>query len=173
MAAVSRAILRSRPLLGLQGLQASRAAGHWNKDWKPKPYPVTPEERAEAARKYGLRPDEYEPYPDDGLGYGDYPNLPVVAAEARDPYENWDYPEHRRNFGEPVPVDFDMYGLDRVNVTSRLRYSATQQALAFFSVMGTILAVYYYCEDKKIHWPVLPKQYPQGTAVHYTFEPLD
>lgn len=74
----------------------------WNKDWKPGPYPVTQEERAAAARKYGLRLEDYEPYPDDGTGYGDYPKLPVVSAESRDPYINWDHPEHRRNFGEPV-----------------------------------------------------------------------
>lgn len=76
----------------------------WNKDWKPGPYPVTPEERQAAARKYGLRPDEYRPVPDDGIGAGDYPDLPLVSAESRDPYNQWDYPEHRRNFGEPVSV---------------------------------------------------------------------
>lgn len=74
----------------------------WNKDWKPGPYPVTPEERAAAARKYGLRPDEYKPIPDDGIGAGDYPDLPLVSAESRDPYYPWDHPEHRRDFMEPV-----------------------------------------------------------------------
>merc|ERR1711970_212068 len=77
----------------------TRGMAAWNKDWKPGPYPVTPEERAAAARKYGLRLDEYEPYPDDGLGYGDYPKLPNVSAEARSPWGNYDSPEHRRNFG--------------------------------------------------------------------------
>lgn len=134
---------------------------------------MTPEERAEAARKYGLRPDEYKPYADDGMGYGDYPNLPLVSAESRDPYEDWDYPEHRRNFGEPVHVDFDMYGLDRVNASQKLRFSMQQYALAFFGVMGVSLGVYYYLEDKKMHWPVLPKQYPGDGAVHYTFEPAE
>ena len=74
----------------------------WNKDWKPGPYPVTPEEKAAAARKYGLRPDEYKPIPDDGIGAGDYPDLPLVSAESRDPYYPWDHPEHRRDFMEPV-----------------------------------------------------------------------
>jgi NADH dehydrogenase (ubiquinone) 1 beta subcomplex subunit 8 len=74
----------------------------WNKDWKPGPYPKTPEERAAAAKKYGLRVEDYEPYPDDGLGYGDYPKLPRVSTESRDPYEEWDIPEIKRNYGEPV-----------------------------------------------------------------------
>jgi len=74
----------------------------WNKDWKPGPYPRTPQERAAAAKKYGMRPEDYEPYPDDGMGYGDYPKLPRVATESRDANEIWDMPEIRRNFGEPV-----------------------------------------------------------------------
>lgn len=38
----------------------------WNKDFKPGPIPTTEEERKAAAKKYGLLPHEYEPYPDDG-----------------------------------------------------------------------------------------------------------
>jgi NADH dehydrogenase (ubiquinone) 1 beta subcomplex subunit 8 len=33
---------------------------HWNKDFKPGPYPRTPEEREAAAKKYGLLPEEYQ-----------------------------------------------------------------------------------------------------------------
>lgn len=44
---------------------------NWNKDFKPAPYPKTEEERAKAAKKYGIPLDKYEPYPDDGTGYGD------------------------------------------------------------------------------------------------------
>jgi len=68
----------------------------------PGPYPKTPEERAAAAKKYGLRVEDYEPYPDDGFGYGDYPKLPHVSSEARSPYEDWDEPKYRRNYNEPV-----------------------------------------------------------------------
>lgn len=71
-------------------------------DYKPGPYPKTKEEREAAAKKYGLHPSEYEPYPDDGLGHGDYPKLPDIAVEERDPFYPWDYPDAKRNFGEPV-----------------------------------------------------------------------
>ncbi len=74
----------------------------WNKDWKPGSFPVTAKERASAAKKYGMRPEDYEPYPDDGMGHGDYPMLPLVSEEAKDPYEVYDLPESRRNYGEPV-----------------------------------------------------------------------
>lgn len=144
---------------------------HWNKDWKPGPYPETPEKRAEAARKYNLSPEEYEPYPDDGMGHGDYPKLPDISAESRDPFYPWDFPEHRRNFGEPVHVNVDMYGEDRIDVSAKPRFSLSQQALAFFGVMAGSAVVYYWLEDKKLFRPVLPKQYPSQGEVHYTFEP--
>ncbi|KAJ8937718.1 hypothetical protein NQ318_015461 [Aromia moschata] len=35
---------------------------HWNKDYKPGPYPLTATERAAAAEKYGLPLSEYRPY---------------------------------------------------------------------------------------------------------------
>ena len=74
----------------------------WNRDWMPGPYPKTQEEREAAAKKYGLRVEDYEPYPDDGFGYGDYPKLPRVSGEARSPYEIYDMPSLKRNFNEPV-----------------------------------------------------------------------
>lgn len=68
--------------------------------WKPGPYPKTEEERLAAAKKYGLLPEEYEPYPDDGLGYGDYPKLPDIGQDSKSEYIPWDCPEHNRNFGK-------------------------------------------------------------------------
>ncbi|GAB6029639.1 hypothetical protein CHUAL_005376 [Chamberlinius hualienensis] len=77
---------------------------YWNKDWQPGQYPKTEAERAAAAKKYGLIPEDYKPFPisDTGINYGDYPQLENVSAECRDPYEAYDFPELRRNFGEPV-----------------------------------------------------------------------
>jgi len=152
-----------------------RSAGYWNKDWKPGPYPVTPEQRAAAAKKYNLRPDEYEPYPDDGTGLGDYPKLPLISADSKDPYYDYDYPEHRRNFGEPVHADNDMMTLDRLDLSKRHRVPLNQQALTFFSVMAFLAAIYLYFENKQIyvHWPRMPKQMPAEGVTHYTFEPAD
>lgn len=55
-----------------------------------------------AAKKYNLLPEEYKPYADDGLGFGDYPKLPDASIETRDAYYPYDFPEHKRNFKEPV-----------------------------------------------------------------------
>ncbi len=108
--------LRAAPL-SLQGVRCY--AGYWNKDWRPGPAPKNEEERRAAARKYNMIPDDYEPYPDDGTGYGDYPKLPIISAESRDPFYNYDYDELKRNHGEPLHVEADMYGEDRLDATRR------------------------------------------------------
>lgn len=75
----------------------------WNKDYKPAPYPKTEEECLAAAKKYYLLPEEYKPYPDDGFGYGDYPQLEGgLGVEARDPFYPYDFPSMKRNLHEPV-----------------------------------------------------------------------
>lgn len=73
----------------------------WNYQYKPGPYPKTPEERAAAAKRYGLTIEEYQPYPEE-QGYGDYPKLPDIGADSRDPHYPYDNPELKRNFNEPV-----------------------------------------------------------------------
>lgn len=92
-----------------------RSASHWNKDWKPGPYPKTQAEREAAAKKYGMSIEEYEPYPDDGTGFGDYPKLPDISIERKDINYPYDYPEAKRNFNEPMHVHIDMYSEDRHN----------------------------------------------------------
>ncbi|TRY86890.1 hypothetical protein DNTS_009015 [Danionella cerebrum] len=78
-----------------------RAASDLPKHMLPGPYPKTPEERAAAAKKYNMILEDYEPYPDDGWGNGDYPMLPNRSQHERDPYYEWDNTQMRRNWGEP------------------------------------------------------------------------
>lgn len=92
----------------------------WNKDWKPGPYPTTPEERAAAAKKYNMLPADYEPLPDNHPdSRGDYPNLPDIGATARDLHENYDFPYLRRNYGEPVNIRADVFTLERADTTKQ------------------------------------------------------
>lgn len=88
---------------------------HWNKDMKPGPYPRTQQEREAAAKKYNLPIEQYEPYPDDGMGYGDYPKLKDENDDQRDPYYPYDYPELKRNFNEPLHAEWDMYSEVRLS----------------------------------------------------------
>ncbi|XP_050564030.1 NADH dehydrogenase [ubiquinone] 1 beta subcomplex subunit 8, mitochondrial-like [Cygnus atratus] len=71
-----RAAARLRALRVAAPLGA-RAASGLSSELLPGPYPRTPEERAAAAKKYNMRVEDYQPYPDDGLGYGDYPMLQI------------------------------------------------------------------------------------------------
>ena len=65
----------------------------WNQDWRPGQFPTTDEERAAAAKKYGLLVEDYKPI---STGeYGDYPELPDVGGAARDVYYDWDDPHER------------------------------------------------------------------------------
>jgi NADH dehydrogenase (ubiquinone) 1 beta subcomplex subunit 8 len=146
---------------------------YWNKDWKPGPYPRTPQERAAAAKKYGLRVEDYEPYPDDGMGYGDYPMLPRIAADSRSPLETWDMPELRRNFGEPVHVDADILSEDKWNPTKRKKFTFLQMWTWLGTVVGGIALAYVLTLPYPQFLPVLPKEYPADGKPHYTFEPVE
>lgn len=75
----------------------------WNKDYKAGKFPQSDAEREAAAKKYFLLPEEYKPYADNGLGYGDYPELKGgLGIEARDPFYPYDFPELKRNLHETV-----------------------------------------------------------------------
>jgi NADH dehydrogenase (ubiquinone) 1 beta subcomplex subunit 8 len=146
-----------------------RNASHWNKDFKPGKYPETEAERVAAAKKYNLLPEEYKPYADDGLGYGDYPQLPNTSGEAKDNYYPYDFPELKRNLHEPVHADLDLYGEDRYGSAEPLRYPMKVYWMSFLGVMTGCFVLYYWLEDKKMFRPVIPKQLPID-GVHYTFE---
>ncbi|XP_071444372.1 NADH dehydrogenase [ubiquinone] 1 beta subcomplex subunit 8, mitochondrial [Hetaerina americana] len=165
---------RHQNLFGFRSLLAAQSVrNHWNKDWKPAPYPKTAEEREAAAKKYGLLPSEYQPYPDDGIGHGDYPLLPPNSAESRDPYHPWDLPDLKKNFHEVLQADADMYGEDRIDASSTPHPSAKSQWAAFLGVMGGLLGLYLLLDDYKLFRPVLPKSYPSDGKTHYTFEPAN
>ncbi|XP_043275792.1 NADH dehydrogenase [ubiquinone] 1 beta subcomplex subunit 8, mitochondrial [Venturia canescens] len=139
--------------------------------WKPGPYPKTEEQRRKAAEKYGLSPEEYEPYPNDGNGYGDYPKLPLIGAAARDPNYPWDIPAHRRNFNEPIHISDNLMGLDRADcgiehpVPFRTQLSMFLGVVIFFAILFNLPYEY--------HHPIMEKQIPKKGVVHYTFEPAN
>ncbi|KAH8397485.1 hypothetical protein KR222_007733 [Zaprionus bogoriensis] len=152
-------------------LQVARTLAGWNKDYKPAPYPKTEKEREAAAKKYYLLPEEYKPYADNGLGYGDYPKVGGgLGIEAKDNYYPYDFPEHKRNLHEPISADHDLYSEDRYSQPDYLRYSTSYYLLTFLGVMSGCLALYYWLEDKKMYRPVAAKQYPAEGVKHYTFE---
>lgn len=145
---------------------------HWNKDYKPGPYPRTEAERIKAAEHYGLHPSEYQPYSDDGYGLGDYPKLPLKGVESKDPFYPYDNPEHKRNFNEPMHADYGLIREDRYNVGARLRYPLWFQWLQFLVAMFGFFGIACLFEKVKCFHPLVPRQYPCD-GPHYTFEPCD
>jgi NADH dehydrogenase (ubiquinone) 1 beta subcomplex subunit 8 len=162
---LARFCLRTNPVL------ATAIRHHWNEDYKPGLYPRTEEERLKAAERYGLHPSEYKPYQNDGMGYGDYPELPNISGDSKDPFYPWDNPELKRNFNEPLHAEFDLMREDRYNVSAQLRYPMWMQWLQFLGVMFGTFAVYAILENFKMFHPLTPRQYPGDGKVHYTFEP--
>jgi len=159
-----------RPGTGAVRLYAQK--GYWNKDWMPalEP-PKNEEEKKAAAKKYGMIVEDYKPEPADGMGHGDYPDLPIVSTDERNPNEAYDYPEFKRNFGEPLHVDADLYGHDKRDMT-RQKFSLWQK-LGFFIgacsfVWACITLPDYYV--KLLFIKQMKKQMPNHGVVYYTFE---
>ncbi|XP_077406955.1 NADH dehydrogenase [ubiquinone] 1 beta subcomplex subunit 8, mitochondrial [Vanacampus margaritifer] len=140
-------------------LSGSRAASSSSKGDLPAAYPTTPEERAAAAKKYNMIPEDYQPYPDTGEGFGDYPKLPDRSQHERDPWYKWDHPDLRRNWGEPLHYDFDMYIRNRVD-TSPTPASWNSMCIQLFGFIGFMLFMFYVGEKFPCYQPVAPKQYP-------------
>ncbi|XP_076616132.1 NADH dehydrogenase [ubiquinone] 1 beta subcomplex subunit 8, mitochondrial [Chaetodon auriga] len=140
-------------------LSGSRAASGVSKDNEVGPCPTTPEEKAAAAKKYMMRVEDYEPYPDNGEGYGDYPQLPDRSQHERDPWYQWDHPDLRRNWGEPLHWDFDMYTRNRVD-TSGSPVAWSTMCKQLFGFIGFMLFMFYMGEKFPCYQPVAPKQYP-------------
>lgn len=144
------------------------------RDWKPGPYPKTKEEREAAARKYNLIPEDYTPY-EEGSCFGDYPKMPVVAQDVRDPYEIYDCYYRRRNFAETLHVDFDIHTSEKSNPNLKTRYPMWLMIVVFLLSYSSVALVVWIDRLADFHTgnPVKPKQYSWDGNKHYTFEPLD
>lgn len=147
--------------------------GGWVEHWKPGPYPKTKEEREAAARKYNLIPEDYVPF-EEGSPFGDYPNLPAVGQDVRDPYEIYDSYYRRRNFAETLHVDYDIHTSDKMNPNIKHRYPMWVMVLVFLASFGSFAVIGWIDRYLDLHTgnPIKPKQYP-ADGKHYTFEPLD
>ncbi|KAM5142434.1 NADH dehydrogenase [ubiquinone] 1 beta subcomplex subunit 8, mitochondrial [Mantella aurantiaca] len=125
----------------------------------PGPYPKTEEERVAAAKKYNLPLEDYKPYPDDGMGYGDYPMLPEKSQEERNPWYSWDHTDFRRNWGETLHWNFDKYIIPRVDTSPTIvPFSDMVKVIfGFFSLLGFLLLLGHLYPS---YAPVAPKQFP-------------
>ncbi|KAK9872634.1 hypothetical protein WA026_018767 [Henosepilachna vigintioctopunctata] len=158
------------PLNNSNSVLVTSVRNHWNKDYKPGPFPKTEAERLAAAKKYDMHPSEYAPYNDDGTGFGDYPKFKAQSAESKDPNYPWDFPEFKRNFNEPLHVQFDLFREDRYDINYRPNPSCKVQFAQYIGVMSLSFLIYWLCDQVKGFLPAVPKQYPGVGKKHYTFD---
>merc|ERR1712080_141240 len=153
----------------------------WNYLWKPGPYPETENERLAAAKKYGLIPEDYKPYPNDGTwnegigpqGLGDYPMLEKSSGDSRSGHINWDDPDLKRNYGEPLHYNFYMTQDTRFDDTTRQRFSVLQFTGMFLATMAVMASPYYFLRNYPFYNPLTKAQCPKPGEVYYTFEPAE
>ncbi|XP_017888653.1 NADH dehydrogenase [ubiquinone] 1 beta subcomplex subunit 8, mitochondrial-like, partial [Ceratina calcarata] len=133
----------------------------------PGPYPKTEEERKKAAEKYNLHIDDYKPFPNDHRHSGDYPDLPWISYDARDPFYPWDMPAMRRNYGEPIHKFNDQMLGDKYDYGVRKHISDQKATLIFWAIFLSIIVIGRVLGDTS--QPFMEKQVP-GKGEHYTFE---
>ena len=132
---------------------------------------MTPEDRARAARKYGLIEEDYEPMGVVGMGnYGDYPKLKSVGWDERDSHHNWDLPWLKRDFGEPMDYEFYMYQGTRCDTGRKI--VPPWLALCYFLLIYTCFALVHYYSPE-VRYPLMNVQKPGDGKKHYTFEMAD
>ena len=65
----------------------------------------------------------------------------------------------RRNFGEPLHIDFDMYTGDRTD-TRRQRHTLLYMWSCLLGTVGFIAGLFYFTRNLFTFNPMMPKQYP-------------
>ena len=136
-------------------------------------------ERLAAAKKYGLIPEDYKPYPPDAFwneavgphGLGDYPMLGKSSQDSRSGHINWDDPDLKRNYGEPLHYNYYATQETRFDDTTRKRYSLNQWLFFFLGTFTFFASPYYFLRNYPLHPPTTKAQFPKAGEVYYTFEP--
>jgi len=145
----------------------------WNYMWKPGPYPINDEERVAAAKKYGMLLEDYKPNEDMDAMMGDYPNLPVEPQAEKNALYEWDCPEYRRNYGEPLQEEWWKYQEIRFSPMRQWRWTKREVYTAQFKAF-LFICFAYIITDGEYGIPRLTQcraeQQLACDGPHYTFE---
>ena len=118
---------------------------------------------------------QYDPVTEADVMAGDYPKLPIEYNVYKDKHYNWDIPELRRNYGEPLQENWNLTTETRFTdadgkyrYTRKEMYTMQLQAIVFIGVM------YYLFETGKV-FPkvtvcVMGEQLLTDDKTYYTFE---
>ena len=105
-------------------------------------------------------PEDYEPFPDDGEGVGDYPNLKPSSGDSRSGLVDWDIPEYKRNFGEPLRYNYEMTWETRFDDTSRMVVSDAEAWAFFIGIMSFFIGVHLIARQYPAFPPAAEEQLP-------------
>ena len=176
---VVSSLLVRRSLGSVTGMRcmASGSPPPWNYLWKPGPYADTEEKRIAAAKKYGMLIEDYkqyDPVTEADVMAGDYPKLPIEPMNERDPLYHWDFPEYRRNYGEPLQEEHNLYHETRYSPMNNARYTKAQMFATQIALGLTIYVLYTLCNGDywipRMSRPVMGEQYINDGKTWYTFE---
>ncbi|KAI8985445.1 hypothetical protein BDB01DRAFT_788273 [Pilobolus umbonatus] len=87
---------------------------------------------------------------------GDYPNLPHFSAQTRGPY-GWDDPQDKRNFGETVPEEDEIYGVWAPDLHHYSPRKALAQLALFAATITGFAGLIYKLHPES---PVVKRTYP-------------
>ncbi|KAI7877318.1 uncharacterized protein EV154DRAFT_525497 [Mucor mucedo] len=87
---------------------------------------------------------------------GDYPNLPRFSTQTRGPF-GWDDPQDKRNFGETVHEEDELYGVWAPDLHHYSPIKAASQLALFATIMATFATVVYKFYPER---PVVQRTYP-------------
>ena len=92
-----------------------------------------------------------------------------IGGDQRSGQIDWDFPDLKRNYGEPMHIDFYMDMETRLNTEDR-GYSLAQFTSFFLIIMAFFLGLIYI--SPTCSSPFSKKQLP-AEGPHYTFEKVE
>ena len=109
---------------------------------------------------------------DDGFAWGDYPELPPSSGDSRSGLLHWDDETYKRNFGEAMEINFEMYTEYVYDHTTKPRYALWQQVAMFLGCVSLFLGPLLFTSQWEyvISMPRTARQFPGDGKTHYTFE---
>ncbi|CCH45777.1 NADH dehydrogenase [ubiquinone] 1 beta subcomplex subunit 8, mitochondrial [Wickerhamomyces ciferrii] len=90
-----------------------------------------------------------------------YPDVKRELYQHRDPYENWDDVQNRRNFNEPLHPEFEALSMWSPDYYSHVSdWTAVKWNLMYFSCFGILSGIIYYLfPPERIS---VPRNYPHN-----------
>ncbi len=104
------------------------------------------------------------------MGIGDYPKIKPSSGDSRSAFIDWDMPDEKRNYGEPLKYDWDFTTEARFDDTSRMVYTDAQLWAAFLVWILILFGPLVLFKDVMWFMPQCAKQVPFQGVKYYEFD---